>query len=694
MKFSKVLVANRGEIAVRVMQTAKAMGYQTVAVYSDADSHARHVQEADEAVYIGASKVSESYLSITKIIDACKKTGADAVHPGYGFLSENTDFAQACIDNQITFIGPTASSIELMGSKRLSKIAMIEAGVPCVPGYEGDRQDLEYLATQAEQIGFPIMVKASAGGGGRGMRLVSQASDLQRALEGAHQEAKAAFGDGRLLLERALLTPRHIEIQILADTHGHIIHLGERDCSVQRRHQKLIEEAPSPAVNPALRRRLGDAAVAIARAVNYVGLGTVEFLLDTSDADHPAFYFIEMNTRLQVEHPVTEALIGEDLVKWQLRVATGEMLTLNQNEVLERFEHGGHAIEARLCAEDPAADYLPQSGRLLYWLPAPELRCDAALQSGQPISPHYDSMLAKLIAHAPTRALAIARLADGLERTVCLGLINNRGFLVDILRSPVFGAGEFDTERLHRDATAFSSAAASPQLHAIAAWLIACLPRIDDGLGAPWWNWRSTGVFDTTVPLGVGDDAQSWRVLMQVGMCTVSDDTHHFHIEDVRVASGEMEANEASLTGPSTQEQSAALSSRTLLNSSGRAGCGSIDLSLDGTPMSVFFAWEAHTFWLQYLGTQIKIVDQRLQSAAAQSINASNAIRAPMHGRIVQIEAQDNGSVSNGQLVVIMEAMKMEHHLLAPSDAQIEHVRVRIGDQVSSGQVLITLQLP
>lgn len=392
MKFSKVLIANRGEIAVRVMQTAKAMGYQTVAVYSDADRHARHVQEADEAVYIGASKVSESYLSITKIIDACKKTGADAVHPGYGFLSENTDFAQACIDNQITFIGPTASAIELMGSKRLSKIAMIEAGVPCVPGYEGDRQDLEYLADQAEQIGFPIMVKASAGGGGRGMRLVQQATELIEALQTARSEAENAFGSGELILEKAVIAPRHVEIQIFGDTHGNYVYLFERDCSIQRRHQKVVEEAPCPVMTPELRLQMGEAAVAAAKACAYVGAGTVEFLLDASGA----FYFLEMNTRLQVEHPVTELITGLDLVEWQLRVANGEHLPLQQHELTLN----GHAIEVRLYAEDPRQDFLPQTGQVLRWQPAtlPNVRIDHGILATDEVSPFYDPMVAKVIA--------------------------------------------------------------------------------------------------------------------------------------------------------------------------------------------------------------------------------------------------------------------------------------------------------
>ncbi|MDB9694314.1 acetyl-CoA carboxylase biotin carboxylase subunit, partial [Acinetobacter nosocomialis] len=439
MKFSKILVANRGEIAVRVMQTAKAMGYQTVAVYSDADRNARHVQEADEAVYIGASKVSESYLSIAKIIEACKKTGADAVHPGYGFLSENTDFAQACIDNQITFIGPTASAIELMGSKRLSKIAMIEAGVPCVPGYEGDRQDLEYLAAQAEQIGFPIMVKASAGGGGRGMRLVQQASELIEALQTARSEAENAFGSGELILEKAVIAPRHVEIQVFGDTHGNYVYLFERDCSIQRRHQKVVEEAPCPVMTPELRQQMGEAAVAAAKACAYVGAGTVEFLLDASGA----FYFLEMNTRLQVEHPVTELITGLDLVEWQLRVANGEHLPLKQQEL----NFNGHAIEVRLYAEDPRQDFLPQTGKVLRWKPAtlPNVRIDHGMLATDEVSPFYDPMVAKVIAYGKTRQDAIRLLARAVDDSVLLGVNSNKQFLINLLRHPVVVGGDTNT---------------------------------------------------------------------------------------------------------------------------------------------------------------------------------------------------------------------------------------------------------
>ena len=417
MKFSKVLIANRGEIAVRVMQTAKAMGYQTVAVYSNADRHARHVQEADEAVYIGASKVSESYLSITKIIDACKKTGADAVHPGYGFLSENTDFAQACIDNQITFIGPTASAIELMGSKRLSKIAMIEAGVPCVPGYEGDRQELEYLATQAEQIGFPLMVKASAGGGGRGMRLVQHLSGLVEALQTARSEAENAFGSGELILEKAVIAPRHVEIQVFGDTHGNYVYLFERDCSIQRRHQKVLEEAPAPNLPEQARADILEACVHACQLMQYRGAGTFEFLFEDGE-----FFFIEMNTRVQVEHPVTEMVTGVDIIEQQLRIAGGLGLELQQEDIKVQ----GHAIECRINAEDPTT-FLPSPGKIesFYAPGGAGIRLDSHIYPEYSIPPYYDSMIAKLISHGKDRETSIARMRQALDEMILTGIKTN-----------------------------------------------------------------------------------------------------------------------------------------------------------------------------------------------------------------------------------------------------------------------------
>ncbi|MFS2127883.1 geranyl-CoA carboxylase subunit apha, partial [Pseudomonas sp. Pseusp97] len=402
--FDKILIANRGEIACRVIRTAHDLGYRTVAVYSEADANARHVQLADEAVCIGPAPVGQSYLKPEAILDAAKRTGAGAVHPGYGFLSENADFARACEAAGIVFIGPGVEAIHLMGSKRLSKIAMLEAGVPCIPGYEGVDQDEATLAREAQRIGYPLMIKASAGGGGRGMRLVTRSEDLAEQLRTARSEAQNAFGSGELILEKAVVQPRHVEIQVFGDSHGHIVYLGERDCSVQRRHQKVIEEAPCPVLTEELRAAMGEAAVKAAASVNYLGAGTVEFLLDASGA----FYFLEMNTRLQVEHPVTELVTGQDLVAWQIRVAEGHPLPLTQAQIQLR----GHAIEVRLYAEDTGNGFLPQTGQVLRWTP-PQLdgiRIDHGLREGQPVTPFYDPMLAKVIAYGATRDEARRKL--------------------------------------------------------------------------------------------------------------------------------------------------------------------------------------------------------------------------------------------------------------------------------------------
>ena len=448
--FSKILIANRGEIACRIIRTAKALGYRTVAVYSDTDADALHGRQADEAVRIGPPPVQDSYLNVDALLAAAKLAGADAVHPGYGFLSENAAFAEACTQAGLVFIGPPAAAIAAMGNKARAKALMQAAGVPCVPGYDGPDQSDERFMMEGRHIGFPVMVKAAAGGGGRGMRLVASADDLANALARARSEATSAFGSDELILEHVVPEARHIEIQVFADQHGNVIHLGERDCSIQRRHQKVIEETPSPAVSTELRAKMGDAAVAAARAIGYVGAGTVEFLLDQSGK----FYFLEMNTRLQVEHPVTEAVTGLDLVAWQLQVAAGERLPLDQHEV--RFS--GHAIEARLYAEDPHKSFLPQTGTLIDWRPASGagVRIDHALAPGQSVSPFYDPMLAKVIAHGATREEARRRLLAALEGTVALGLTTNRSFLIatapaprlrrrgsdDHVHSTVFSGGE------------------------------------------------------------------------------------------------------------------------------------------------------------------------------------------------------------------------------------------------------------
>ncbi|PJF03055.1 acetyl/propionyl/methylcrotonyl-CoA carboxylase subunit alpha [Acinetobacter seifertii] len=646
MKFSKVLVANRGEIAVRVMQTAKAMGYQTVAVYSDADHKARHVQEADEAVYIGPSKVSESYLAITKIIEACKKTGADAVHPGYGFLSENTEFAQACIDNQITFIGPTASAIELMGSKRLSKIAMIEAGVPCVPGYEGDRQDLEYLAGQAEQVGFPIMVKASAGGGGRGMRLVQQVSELVEALQTARSEAENAFGSGELILEKAVIAPRHVEIQVFGDTHGNYVYLFERDCSIQRRHQKVVEEAPCPVMTPELRQQMGEAAVAAAKACAYVGAGTVEFLLDASGA----FYFLEMNTRLQVEHPVTELITGLDLVEWQLRVANGEQLPLQQHELMLN----GHAIEVRLYAEDPRQDFLPQTGKVLRWQPAtlPNVRIDHGMLATDEVSPFYDPMVAKVIAYGKNREDAIRLLARAVDDCVLLGVNSNKQFLVNLLRHPVVGAGDTNTafiQQHFQNDSSLHKKVLSLETLAIAAALFSQSKNTtmwQTGLGVP-------------LPLKLKYDDQQIQLLL-----SSVNNTFTAQFCDQTVCIEVLERTPDYLV-----------------------------YLINGVRRRVQYVLDGDQLYLDRDNGNVAI--RNVTYAAPETVDAAGdgKIRAPMDGAVVNILVNKGDQVVKGQTLLVLEAMKIQQQIKSDVDGIIEDVLGQQGQQVKKRQMLFSIQV-
>lgn len=646
MKFSKVLVANRGEIAVRVMQTAKAMGYQTVAVYSDADRNARHVQEADEAVYIGASKVSESYLSITKIIEACKKTGADAVHPGYGFLSENTDFAQACIDNQITFIGPTASAIELMGSKRLSKIAMIEAGVPCVPGYEGDRQDLEYLATQAEQIGYPLMVKASAGGGGRGMRLVQQSSQLVEALQTARSEAENAFGSGELILEKAVIAPRHVEIQVFGDTHGNYVYLFERDCSIQRRHQKVVEEAPCPVMTTELRQQMGEAAVAAAKACAYVGAGTVEFLLDASGE----FYFLEMNTRLQVEHPVTELITGLDLVEWQLRVANGEYLPLQQHELSIK----GHAIEVRLYAEDPRQDFLPQTGQVLRWKPTilPNVRIDHGMLATDEVSPFYDPMVAKVIAYGKTREDAIRRLARAVDDCVLLGVSSNKQFLVNLLRHPVVVAGDTNTafiQQHFQNDDSLHSQVLSLETLAIAAALFS------QSKGTVVWQ---TGL-GVPLPLKLKYDDQQ----IQLQLSSVNN-TFTVQLCDQTVCIEGIEKTDEQLT-----------------------------YFVDGIRRRVQYVLDGDQLYLDRDNGNVAIRNVTYAAPETANVAGDGKIRAPMDGAVVNVLVNKGDQVVKGQTLLVLEAMKIQQQIRSDVDGVVEDILGQQGQQVKKRQMLFSIQI-
>src|SRR5260221_10223750 len=478
--FRKILIANRGEIALRIMHTARRLGYGVVAVYSDADAGALHVREADQAIRIGEALPAQSYLRLDAIIAAAKASGADAVHPGYGFLAENEDFAQACRDAGLVFIGPSPDAIKAMGNKAGAKAIMQAAGVPCVPGYQGTDQSDAAMLAEATKIGFPVMIKAMAGGGGRGMRQVADAAAFPDALRGARSEAQGAFGDAGVILERAIHDPRHIEIQVFGDRYGHAVHLGERDCSVQRRHQKLIEEAPSPAVSPELRARMGAIAVAAIKSIGYEGAGTLEFLLDKTGE----FYFMEMNTRLQVEHPVTEAITGLDLVELQLRVAAGEPLGLRQEEI----KFAGHAIEVRLCSEDAANDFMPQSGRMALWQMPDQPRVEQALQSGSEIPPFYDSMIAKLISHGATRDEARRRLICGLERTVAFGVTTNQAFLAACLRHPAFASGEATTAFIAKyrdDLLARRKDAASE------AALAALLLHMTDANAPPWRRGRT-----------------------------------------------------------------------------------------------------------------------------------------------------------------------------------------------------------
>ena len=646
MAFTKVLVANRGEIAVRVMQTAKALGYKTVAVYSDADRAARHVQIADEAVYIGASKVSESYLSIANIIQACQKTGADAVHPGYGFLSENTDFAQACLENNITFIGPPATAIELMGSKRLSKIAMIEAGVPCVPGYEGDQQDIEFLAEQAKKVGFPLMVKASAGGGGRGMRLVHQQSELIEALQTARSEAENAFGSGELIIEKAVIAPRHVEIQVFGDTHGNYVYLFERDCSIQRRHQKVVEEAPCPVMTPELRQRMGDSAVAAARSCNYVGAGTVEFLLDQSGE----FYFLEMNTRLQVEHPVTEMITGLDLVEWQLRVANGEKLPRQQSEL----ELKGHAIEVRLYAEDPRQDFLPQTGQVLKWQPtvSPHVRIDHGLMSQGEISPYYDPMVAKVIAYGKTREDAIRLLASAVEDCVLLGVNSNKQFLVNLLRHPIIVAGDTNTafiqQHFQNDASLHQQTLSSEHLAVVAAIFTQAQHQTA-------WN---TGP-SAKLPLKLQIEDQKIDVLVEQYGQNIGID----------------------ICGQTQAIQVVEQSAEQLI------------YVIDGVRRKVNFILDQNQLYLDVLNGNVSIRNETYAPPEIIDVAGDGKIRAPMDGAIINIVAKVGDRVEKGQTLLILEAMKIQQQIKSDVDGIVQEVIGQVGQQVKKRQMLFNITI-
>ncbi len=642
----KLLIANRGEIAVRVIRTAKALGYRTVAVYSEADAKALHVELADEAVCIGPAQVSASYLNSDAILDAARKTGADCVHPGYGFLSENAAFATACKDAGLVFVGPPASAIELMGSKRRSKIAMQEAGVPVVPGYEGSVKgksatDDELIAA-AKDIGYPLMIKASAGGGGRGMRLVENEAELADSIRRARSESKQAFGDDELILEKAVIEPRHVEIQVFADSHGNAVYLGERDCSVQRRHQKVVEEAPSPFVTPELRQAMGEAAVKAALACHYEGAGTVEFLVDK----HRNFYFLEMNTRLQVEHPVTELITGQDLVAWQLTVAEGRPLPLAQNDI----RLNGHAIEVRLYAEDPAHGFTPQTGPLLAFEPAEGegLRFDTGVRSGDAITPHYDPMLAKVIAWGQNRDEARRRLIRALEDTAVFGVTTNRYFLSRIIANDTFGAGEATTAFLQQ---AFvddpSLKPQAPDLRQLA--LAACV--FDHGISGQT-AWSNAPATMTPIKLASGDAVVELLVTRSGNRVSVSQGNAQHSLELIQRSKGQL----------------------CIIDNGVRQTCQ--------------YHRDGDSLYLQAFGQAWSVRDITHQPAQAAGGIGSGRIQATMDGAIIDVLVAAGQSVRQGDTLVVLEAMKMEHPVKADRDGIVGAVHANKGDQVKRSQLL------
>jgi len=663
--FNKILIANRGEIACRIIRTARRLGVGSVAVYSEADAAAWHVKVADEAVAIGGPRAQDSYLAAPKIIAAARKTGAQAIHPGYGFLAENAEFAEACAAAGVVFIGPPPAAIRAMGSKSEAKALMEKAGVPIVPGYHGTEQAEEVLAAEAARIGYPVLLKASAGGGGKGMRRVEAPAEFGAALAGARREAKSAFGDDRMLVEKFLQGPRHVELQVFADSHGHVVHLFERDCSIQRRHQKVIEEARAPGLDPELRKRMGEAAVAAAAAIGYVGAGTVEFILDRSDH----FHFMEMNTRLQVEHPVTEMVTGLDLVEWQLRVAAGEPLPLTQDMV----EAHGHAMEARIYAEDPSHDFLPATGQLLHFvLPSQEgrVRADSGVRAGDEITVHYDPMLAKLIAWGEDRERARRALVSALEKVQIVGLPNNVAFLRALATHPAFAAGEIDTGFIsHHRAELFAP------------------PKIDlerflaAAVGALVLRRRASAekaAANSTDPHSPWNATDGWRLNLEASQT--------FHLRQ------------------GTEDRRAVLHYRRKglgLDAGGGEkpvvfqpfDDGRIAVTFDGRryEATVVVVGRSLTIFLDGATLNLDVADPL---AAAGAIEVpSGRLTAPMPGRIVLQNVKPGTRVRHGDVLLVLEAMKMEHSILAPADGIVESVDYAVGDLVEEGVALLSLAI-
>ena len=649
--FHSVLIANRGEIACRIARTAKRLGLRTIAVYSEADAHALHVRSCDEAYCIGPAPARDSYLAIERIIEVAKQASAACVHPGYGFLSENADFVEACNQAGIAFVGPPAAAMRAMGVKDRAKTLMEKAGVPVVPGYHGERQDAKFLKEKAYEIGYPVLIKPAAGGGGRGLRRVDKHAEFESALEGAIREAGAAFGSSRVLLEKYVAAPRHIEIQVFGDGHGNVIHLGERDCSLQRRHQKVIEEAPAPGMTPELRAQMGSAAVEAARTVGYVGAGTVEFIADgTKGLRADAFWFIEMNTRLQVEHPVTEAITGLDLVEWQFRVACGEKLPLEQSQV--HFD--GHAVEARVYAEDPENGFLPSTGRIVAMELPSDIRVDSGFTTGGEVTPYYDAMIAKLVAHAPTRETALDRLAGALDRTVIAGPRSNVAFLAALTRASEFRQGKVDTGFIDRNLAALGAVPHMADFAAAALGVVQLLGRKAESesvdrdapadepaqLGSPW------AVSDGFQLGGTRSHAVAITIDGESAVATVS-----YGADGTRVA---------------------------------------IEGAAPATDARVFEA-DDEAYVLRH-GRQTRVRIKDFATAATESGAGDGVIKAPMHGRVLEVDVTVGDRVAAGQRLAVIEAMKMEHTLRAPFAGTVTEVPVGAGQQVVEGAQIMVIE--
>ncbi|UZE46803.1 acetyl-CoA carboxylase biotin carboxylase subunit [Rhodopseudomonas sp. P2A-2r] len=656
-RFRTLLVANRGEIACRVIRTARAMGLRTVAVYSEADRDALHVAMADEAVLIGPARARDSYLNIANVIDAARRSDAEAIHPGYGFLSESAEFAQACADAGLVFVGPTAAMITAMGSKSGSKELMEKAGVPLVPGFHGEAQDEATLAAEANKIGFPVLVKASAGGGGRGMRVVRSAGELAAAIVSAKREAKAAFGDDRMLIEKYVDNPRHIEVQIVGDSHGNLVSLFERECTLQRRHQKVIEEAPSPTLNAAQREEVCAAARKAAGAVNYVGAGTIEFVSDGKDV-----FFIEMNTRLQVEHPVTELITGIDLVEWQLRVAFGEKLPLTQDQI----KLNGHAVEARVYAENPHKNFMPSVGRIKTWRTPEEsngLRIDAGYRAGDHVSPNYDAMLAKVIAWAPTREAAIARLNRGLEDTDIRGIVTNIPFLSALVTHPGVIANEIDTGFIERELQALTPAAAAPGDLELCAAVAAILA-----------NEAETSASDRASP---------WQT---AGWMPVGRRKRVFAFRHALEPSPKVILSYGS--GPSTMT----IGDREFAFATAPRGEGRFDLSLDGARSDVTAVIEGHELYLRTRNGRfdLHLIDPFGGDDEEQV--GDDRIVAPLPGTVVALLAEEGAMLERGAAILTLEVMKMEQTLRAPFAGVLKSIKCKVGDIVQEGVELAEIE--